>query len=202
MPKGCHKLSPQLGDNTSNTSASKLERVRFKVSMRRFSIRTGAQDDLSFLVRMLYEAFSWRPDVTHAPIDVALARREISRYIEDWGRSGDVVVVAVNDSDAVLIGAAWYRLFPRDDPGYGYVGCEVPELSIGVEAHYRGSGVGQALLEALIERARADGFTALSLSVEPDNRIAVRLYERLGFRKVGMNEGSLTMALDLTDPGG
>jgi ribosomal protein S18 acetylase RimI-like enzyme len=71
-----------------------------------------------------------------------------------------------------------------DDHGYGFVATDVPELSIGVTADERGRGVGTALLEELLAQARATGHPAVSLSVETDNP-AVRLYERLGFVRVG-----------------
>ena len=51
-------------------------------------------------------------------------------------------------------------------------------------------------MHALIRAARDDGFAALSLSVEPDNP-AARLYERLGFERVGWFEGAQTMLLRL-----
>ena len=56
------------------------------------------------------------------------------------------------------IGAAWYRMLPRSDPGFGYVGTGVPELIIGVRPIWRAHGVGRALLQALVRagaRARA-----------------------------------------------
>ena len=62
----------------------------------------------------------------------------------------------------------------------------------------RGHGLGSQLLEALIQRARDDGFHALSLSVEPQNP-ALPLYERFGFRKVDEHGGAWTMRADLGD---
>ena len=53
-------------------------------------------------------------------------------------------------------------------------------------AEARGHGVGRALLEACIARAReADGLELLTLSVTSSNLAAVRLYERAGFEPYG-----------------
>jgi GNAT superfamily N-acetyltransferase len=109
---------------------------------------------------------------------------------------GDAAAIVIEDYWPV--GAAWYRLFTRDEPGYGFVDEQTPEISIAVVPNKRGGGHGSQLLEALIQRARDDGYKALSLSVEPDNP-ALKLYERLGFRKVGETGGSWTMKVDL-DP--
>ena len=81
------------------------------------------------------------------------------------------------------VGAAWYRLFDTEHPGYGFVDAETPELTIAVAEGWRGKGIGTALLRALVDRARTDGFAALSLSVSPDNP-ATELYRRHGFVRV------------------
>ena len=88
------------------------------------------------------------------------------------------------------------RFLPASDPGYGFVDAGTLEVSVGVAQHWRRQGVGTRLLSALITQARAADLTMLSLSVEPDNE-ALRLYERLGFTKVGEVGGSLTMLLQL-----
>ena len=49
-----------------------------------------------------------------------------------------------------------------------------------LEAH-RGHGLGRRLMEAVLERARDAGCSAVSLEVRTDNEIARRLYESLGF---------------------
>ena len=94
-------------------------------------------------------------------------------------RPGDDGFVAV-DEQGEPIGAAWYRMLPRSDPGFGYVGTGVPELIIGVRPIWRAHGVGRALLQALCDVARAQGYARMSLSVERGN-FASTLYRSEGF---------------------
>ncbi|HEY5388906.1 MAG TPA: GNAT family N-acetyltransferase [Solirubrobacteraceae bacterium] len=93
------------------------------------------------------------------------------------------------------VGAAWWRFFTDEDHGYGFIEPPIPELSVAVTEGLRGRGVGGALLEALIERARDADLPALSLSVEVDNP-ALRLYERLGFTAVAHDGNAWTMRRD------
>jgi L-amino acid N-acyltransferase YncA len=62
----------------------------------------------------------------------------------------------------------------------------VADFSLYVERSWRGKGVGGRLLQALIERARAIGFHKLVLSAFPFNRGGMALYEKHGFRTVGI----------------
>ena len=150
-------------------------------------IRPAGPHDLRFLRDMLHHAFYARErarDEEHATY----------RYVNAWGRPGDAGVIALDGGFPV--GAAWYRLFRADEPGYGFVDERTPELAIAVVPNRRGRGLGREMLTALIERARRDGHPALSLSVEHDNP-AVGLYEALGFRRVGESGNAHTMVLDL-----
>jgi GNAT superfamily N-acetyltransferase len=136
---------------------------------------------------MVYEAFAWRPGGSFPPLHEALALPEAARYVDGWGRPGDLGVIADGD-----LGAAWIRVFTEEDHGYGFVAPDVPELSIGVSPGARGRGVGTSLLSELLVAAREAGHPSMSLSVDPDNP-AVRLYERSGFVRVGQVETSWTM---------
>jgi ribosomal protein S18 acetylase RimI-like enzyme len=95
------------------------------------------------------------------------------------------------------VGAAWYRLFARDRCGYGFVDERTPELAIAVVPNARGRGVGAKLLDALLDRARAEGYDAISLSVDRNNAGAIGLYERYGFERVGEEDDSVTMLAHL-----
>ena len=134
-------------------------------------VRPGEPEDLPFLWEMLYEAAHHRP----------LSDLSISRYLDGWGRPGDAAVVALDPDGGRKVGAAWYRLMPAGNPGYGFVDVSTPELAIAVVPDRRGIGVGRALLRALLGTARSRDLKALSLSVLRDNLAAVRLYEENDF---------------------
>ena len=62
------------------------------------------------------------------------------------------------------MGAAWYRLFEEDEPGYGFVDAQTPELTIAIVPSRRGKGSASELLSKLLEHAKADGYRARSAS--------------------------------------
>jgi L-amino acid N-acyltransferase YncA len=64
----------------------------------------------------------------------------------------------------------------------------VVENSVYVAQAARGSGVGRALMDALIAGARAAGFWTIETGVFPENEASVALHESLGFRVVGRRE--------------
>jgi len=148
-------------------------------------IRRGGRQDVRFLRDMLHHAYYWRE------LDPGEGAGPVALYVKGWGRPGDTALIAVDDGFPV--GAAWYRLFRRDHKAYGFVDEETPELAIAVVPSRRGRGLGESLLEALVERARADGYGALSLSVPSEDAALVAFYEKQGFSRVRDDEASVTM---------
>ena len=132
---------------------------------------------------MLTHAYNWRVNVLDADIP-------LSRYVENWGRPGDVAVIAMDSGHRV--GAAWFRLFRESAPGYAFVDEQTPELTIAVVPSRRKHGVGKELIDDLLARAAAEGHKAIALSVEKASP-AVAFYERHGFERVGESEHALTM---------
>lgn len=55
------------------------------------------------------------------------------------------------------------------------------QLGLGVRKPWRRQGIGEALVQRVIERARATGLRRIDLEARADNAGAIRLYERLGF---------------------
>ena len=163
-----------------------------------FTIRPGTQDDVPFLEAMIYEA-AFHPRRPRPPLEQALREPRLARWVAGWGRPGDAAAIAT-DRTTRPVGAAWYRRFPRYEPGNeGFVDPATPVVAIAVVAEWRGQGIGAALLGALVERARATGIAALSLSVGATNP-AVRLYGRLGFVRVE-GRGATTMTLRVSPIG-
>lgn len=61
----------------------------------------------------------------------------------------------------------------------------VADISVYVEREARGTGVGRALLDRLVELAREIGYHKLVLATFPFNPAGQALYRRAGFREVG-----------------
>ena len=146
-------------------------------------IRRGSAGDVPFMRSMLAHAYAWRVNAFETEIP-------LSRYVDNWGRPGDVAVIAHETGNRV--GAAWLRIFGPDEPGYGYVDDTTPELSIAVVPSRRRHGLGQELLDGLLAAARDAGHEAVSLSVEADSP-AVGFYERNGFERLREHEGGVVM---------
>ena len=117
------------------------------------SIRDAEESDRRFLEHMFIEAVLWDPAVKRQSLDRLLLVPELRRYVIDWGRPGDLALIATVAQASV--GAAWYRLVKSEEPGYGFVDESVPELGIAVLAEWRGRCIGTTLLEALLRLTRA-----------------------------------------------
>jgi RimJ/RimL family protein N-acetyltransferase len=79
------------------------------------------------------------------------------------------------ERDGILVGHA--MLIPTADVG-------VREYAIFLHQEVRGNGLGTAINRLAVSLARILGASRLWLSVEPDNRAAVRSYEKAGWRYV------------------
>lgn len=89
--------------------------------------------------------------------------------------------VLVAERDGTVVGWGSLNQFnPRK--AYDFVA----DFSVYVERAWRGKGVGSALLRALIARAKQLGYHKLVLSAFPWNAAGMALYERYGFRTVGI----------------
>lgn len=157
------------------------------------AIRAAGPDDEAFLREMQYLALFVPPGedpLARAVVDDPA----IARYHVGFGsRPGDLGLVAESPS-GTPIGAAWVRHSTADDPSYGYVDDETPELGIAVVDRYRGRGVGDALLTSLLAE-----LPRCSLSVDRRNP-AIRLYERHGFSELRREGDSVMMLRVRPDP--
>lgn len=92
------------------------------------------------------------------------------------------IVARLKQRDPV---AGWAALSPVSDRCV-YDG--VAEVSIYVGADYRERGVGTTLLVRLVEESEEAGVWTLQGGVFPENRNSRSLFERHGFREVGIRE--------------
>ncbi|HSC73307.1 MAG TPA: GNAT family N-acetyltransferase [Gaiellaceae bacterium] len=98
-----------------------------------------------------------------------------------WVEGHPFRIVAEAGGDVV----GWAALSPASNRRC-YEG--VFENSVYVDRDVRGLGVGRALLDELIKRARKTGAWTIQTSIFPENRASLALHERCGFRVVGTRE--------------
>lgn len=81
--------------------------------------------------------------------------------------------------------AAW-AVLSRVSARKVYAG--VAEVSIYVGEEFRGKGIGDALLGALVVASEKAGFWTLQGGIFPENAISIELHKKHGFRVMGIRE--------------
>ncbi|ELR68204.1 phosphinothricin N-acetyltransferase [Fulvivirga imtechensis AK7] len=64
----------------------------------------------------------------------------------------------------------------------------VSEVSIYVDTNFQGHGIGQKLMEELINESEKVNIWTLQAGIFPENKSSIRLHEKNGFRVVGIRE--------------
>lgn len=103
-------------------------------------------------------------------------------FEEEIGRRFSDAIVVVGDPEGTVAGYAicWT------------VGEESHLLNIAVRPDVRKKGIGRSLIRECIRRSVHAGGRRIILEVRPTNRDAIRLYEREGFRYLGIRKGYYT----------
>lgn len=87
------------------------------------------------------------------------------------------------------------------------VSDEAHLLNIAVHPEYRGQGIGRKLIDFVIHTSNELGLRDIFLEVRRSNRVARSLYERVGFKYIGVRKGyysdnkedAILMVLSLKD---
>jgi len=92
-----------------------------------------------------------------------------------------VTLLAVSDrGDATMVDAGMVAGGPHDEGG-----TDAGLYGMWVAPEHRGTGVSTALIQRVIDWARASGYRRMLLDVADQNRTAIACYERNGFRPTG-----------------
>jgi len=156
-------------------------------------IRDLDQSETGILKTMLYNAIFIPPEEVKPPPEI-IELPEIAVYIKDFGREGDICLVA--EIEGVIAGAVWTRLFTAGAQGYGFIAPEIPELSMSVLEQYRRQGIGTMLLAGMLKKLASKGFRQVSLSVDLAN-YAYRMYRKQGCEDYARHDESMTMLRQL-----
>ena len=116
--------------------------------------------------------------------------------LRSLGGDGRGQVLVAEEPGGRLIGTVMLQLWPQaEEIVRGPDEAEVRALAVRPDAH--GSGVGKALVAAVIERAARNGVRHLVLCSQPDMAAAHRVYENAGFTRLPDRDWSPTAELTL-----
>ncbi|EGI78443.1 phosphinothricin acetyltransferase [Hylemonella gracilis ATCC 19624] len=107
----------------------------------------------------------------------------MSTWFQAKRAGGFPVIGFVDDDDGQgeLLGFASYGTF-RNFPAFKYT----VEHSVYVHHAHRGKGLGRKLLQAIIERARAQQVHVMVGAIDATNSGSIALHEQLGFKPCGV----------------
>jgi len=130
-------------------------------------IRTSEPSDLSGLMRVERESFS-----------MPWAEESVLSFLDDEAHR--ICFAATEDEEGVNV--------------VGYLAlqfvCDEAEIcNIAVRPAFRGCGVGGMLIDRAVDFCARKAVNALHLEVRTHNTPAVKLYEKKGFRQVGLRRG-------------
>lgn len=121
-----------------------------------------------------------RMNESHIP---AVRDIELRAFQSTWPEDAFITEVRRNRS-------ARYLVVCEAEDVLGYVGIWLVEdeahiTSIAVDPERRGQRLGSKLLYCMIELCRQEGARWITLEVRDDNEVALRMYRRFGFARVG-----------------
>jgi phosphinothricin acetyltransferase len=119
----------------------------------------------------------WNPIIDDTAITFTTDRKTPEGLRDDIASRGAAFQVV--EIDGKPAGFATYFPF-RGGPGY----ARTKEHSIQLAPAARGQGAGRALMEALIDAARAEGVHSLWAGVSGENPDGVTFHARMGFKEV------------------
>ena len=141
-----------------------------------YRVRSATADDAEAVCRIYNQGIEDRIATLETELRTADERRA-------WlaSRSPRHPVIVAEDPSGRVVGWGSLNVFNARE-AYRFVA----DFSVYVARDARGSGVGRVLLTRLCELGREHGFHKLVLSAFPTNAGGMKLYEKLGFRTVGI----------------
>ena len=131
-------------------------------------------NSINIIARQVHEIHvNWRPDL-FISVDEAINKDELEELINN-----EEIYVAKENNN--IMGYVIIEIMEKNNRKMRY--RKILEISnLGVEENYRNKGIGTELLNFIKNKALENNCTDLYLTVNEENKNAIKLYEKFGFR--------------------
>lgn len=146
------------------------------------NIRQATINDSENFIKMLYQLDS---ETQYMMFEVGERKADINSIINRLGKDSSKLLTLVIDDNNTIGG-----FLSAERGSYNRIKHSA-YIVIGMLSKYRGKGLGTKLFEHLDHWAKLNNITRLELTVVEENSVAIKLYEKMGFKKEGLKENSM-----------
>lgn len=140
------------------------------------TLRNGTEQDGEQVLEVFNKTHAETDFLLSYPDEISLTAAQKSDFLKEKTESKNEIEI-VAEIDGKIVGTAGI-----DAVGGKFKISHRADFGIGIVKEYWGLGIGSALTKACIECARAAGYSQLELNVVAENKSAVALYEKSGFK--------------------
>ena len=142
-------------------------------------LRNARPEDSADLIQYLKTTSAETPYLIREPDEIKITEENEKQFIQaKIDDERELMLVAFVDGKHVgncsLMSIAPYKRYIHR--------CDV---AIALYKEYCGCGIGKAMLQTVLDVAKSVGFEQAELEVMAENKDAIALYEKLGFKKFG-----------------
>ena len=140
-------------------------------------IKKAELSDAAMLLEYLKQVGGESDNLTFGPEGMPFSVEAEAKFISSMENSIDNIMLLAKCDDKI-VGCASLNRLPRRMKHRG-------DFAISVAKEYWNKGIGNQLLNNIIVFARENNFEIIDLQVRSDNKRAIHLYEKYGFKKIG-----------------
>jgi len=151
------------------------------------ALKSTDLDDLLEFANAIVEERRTNPELGITSLDRRLRRSDEKRFLDGillGMKKNEVVSVAAFVGGKVVGHCDVIRRKPTDERHTELFGIVILD-------RYRGAGIGQMMVKTALEEALCNGVWLVELQVFAINEVAIHIYEKLGFGRVGVVPGKM-----------
>lgn len=145
----------------------------------KYSIRSAKVSDAKELLSMMRRVMSESPWLVTEADEIPRKLSVERKFVEGHLKSKNSQLLVAVDGNGKIIGSL------GGDGGSRRRNKHLLTIGIVVLKECRGHGIGVALMKEMLKKAKKAGIEKVRLSVNANNRIAIALYRKLGFKLEG-----------------